>query len=84
MKDTLIKHKEVVIVCKESEPISKSYNDTLTTPKTNTIIKTIVNCISTKSSLVCISYGITSHIIETCHKQKERNINIMRNNVCNN
>jgi hypothetical protein len=70
-RDTLIKHKEVVIVCKESEPISKSYNDTLTTPKNNTTIKIIVSSISTKSSLVYISCGITNHTIETCHKQKK-------------
>jgi hypothetical protein len=71
-RDILIKHKEVVIVCKENGPISKIYNDTLITQKTNTVIKTIISSISTKSSLVCISCGITSHTIETCHKQKKK------------
>jgi hypothetical protein len=41
-RDALIKHKEIVIVCKESGLISKNYNGTLTTLKTNTTIKQLL------------------------------------------
>jgi hypothetical protein len=42
-QDTLIEHKEVVIVVKKVDLyINSSYNVLLTTPKDNTIVKSIV------------------------------------------
>jgi hypothetical protein len=42
-KDTLIEHKEVVVVCEENGPINLSYNVLLTTPKANIIVKLVVH-----------------------------------------
>jgi hypothetical protein len=55
--DTLIKHKEVVVACEESGPISLSYNVLQTTPEANTIVKPIVPIVITKSSLTCTNCG---------------------------
>jgi hypothetical protein len=66
--DTLIKHKEVVVVCEENEPISMNYNVLLTTPKANAGVKPTV---TTKSTLTCTNCGKTSHLVETCHNNKK-------------
>ncbi len=48
-------HKEVVVICEENGLVIISYNVILTTPNINTITKTIVNNIPTKSLLICIN-----------------------------
>jgi hypothetical protein len=63
--NTLIKHKEVAIVCEESEPISMSYNTLLTTPKPNAKSKPIVPTMTVKSTLTYTNCGKTNHIVET-------------------
>jgi len=70
-KNTLIKHKEVVVVCKESGPSSLSYNVLLITPKANIIVKLIVPIVTTKSTLTCTNYGKTDHSVETYHYRKK-------------
>jgi hypothetical protein len=52
-KDTLIEHKEAIVVCEESGPISLSYNVLLTTPKANTIAKPVVPIVIIKSTSTC-------------------------------
>jgi len=68
--NTLIEHKEIVVVCAESGPISLSYNVLLTTPKANIIIKPIVPIVIVKSTLTCTNCGKTGHSVETCHNRK--------------
>jgi hypothetical protein len=70
-RNTLIEHKEVVVVCEESGPISLNYNVLLTTPKTNTIVKHVVHVVTTISTLASTNYGKISHSIETYHNQKK-------------
>jgi len=41
-RNSLIKHKEVVIVCEESGHINLSYNVLLSTPEVNIIVKRVV------------------------------------------
>jgi hypothetical protein len=41
-RNTLIEHREIVIICEESGPIRMNYNALLTTPKANEIIKHVV------------------------------------------
>ncbi len=50
------KHKEAVVICEESGLVTISYNVILTPPNINTIPKTIVSNISTKSLLICINF----------------------------
>ncbi len=49
-RNTLIEHKEIVVVCEESGPVSLSFNALLTTLKANTVVKPIVHVVTTKST----------------------------------
>jgi hypothetical protein len=69
-RNTLIKYKEVVVVCEESGPINLSYIVLLTTPEANVLVKPIVLIIIVKSTLTCTSCGKTNHSVETCHNRK--------------
>jgi hypothetical protein len=69
-RNTLIEHKETVIVCEENGLVSLNYNVLLTTPKINTIIKPIVPVVTVKLILPCINCGKTNHSIETYHNRK--------------
>jgi hypothetical protein len=46
--NTLIKHKEVAIVCEESEHVNMNYNILLTTPKANSGVKPIAPIVTAK------------------------------------
>jgi len=67
--NTLIEHKEVVVVCEESAPISLSYNVLLTTLEVNAIIKLVVLVVTAKSTLTCTNCGKIRHSVETYHKR---------------
>ncbi len=69
-RDTLIEHKEVVVVCEKNGFVSLSSNVLLTTPKANTIVKPIIHVVITKSTLTCAKCGKTGHTLETCHNKK--------------
>ncbi len=43
MRNTLIEHKEVIVVCDKNGPINISYNVILTTPETNVGVKLVVH-----------------------------------------
>jgi len=70
-RDTLIEHKEVVVVCEESGHVSLSSNVLLTTPKANTIVKLVIPNVTTKLTLTCTNCGKTCHTLETCHNKKK-------------
>jgi hypothetical protein len=55
--DTLIKHKEAIVVSKENGLVSLDYNVLLMTPKTNTIVNLTVLVVITKSTLTCTNCG---------------------------
>ncbi len=63
-RNTLIKHKEIVIICEENGPFNLSYNVLLTTLKANTIVKLVVLVVIIISSSTCINCG------KTCHNMK--------------
>ncbi len=73
-RDTLIEHKEVVIVCEESGPISLSYNVLLTTPKANIIAKLIVPIVIAKSTSTYTNHGKISHTLKTYHNKKREEV----------
>jgi hypothetical protein len=70
-RNTLIEHKEVVIVCEESGPVNMNYNALLTTPKANVRMKPIVVAVITKSTLTYTNCGKIGHLVETCHNIKK-------------
>ncbi len=69
-KNTLIEHKEIVVVCKESGHVNMSYNVLLTTLEANAGVKLVVLVVIVKSTLTCTNYGKTNHSMETCHNKK--------------
>jgi hypothetical protein len=73
-RDTLIEHKEAIIVCEESGPISLSCNVLLTTPKANTIAKPIVPIVIAKSTSTYTNYGKINHTFKTYHNKKRKEL----------
>jgi len=71
-RDTLIEHKEAIVVCEENGPISMSYNVLLTTPDINTVAKPTIHVVTTKSTSTCTNCGKTNHTLGTCHNRKKR------------
>ncbi len=71
-RDTLIKHKEVIIICEESGPVSLNCNVLLTTLEANIIIKHVIFIIIAKSTLTSTNCGKTCHTLETCHNWKKK------------
>jgi hypothetical protein len=69
-RNTLIEHKEIVIVCEESGLVSMIYNVLLTQLKANASVKLVVLVVIVKLALTCTNYGKTSHSVETCHNKK--------------
>jgi hypothetical protein len=69
-RNTLIEHKEVVVVCEENGPISLSYNALLTTLEANTVVEHVVHVVTIQSTLTCTNYGKINHSMATCHNRK--------------
>jgi hypothetical protein len=69
-KNTLIEHKEVVIVCEESGLVSLSYNALQTTLEANVVVKPVVPIVTTKSTLTYTNCGKISHLMKTYHNRK--------------
>jgi hypothetical protein len=69
-RNTLIKHKEVLIVCEESGPIRLNYNVLLTTLEANVVVKHVVPIVTAKSTLTYTNCGKIDHSMETCHNMK--------------
>jgi hypothetical protein len=71
-KNILIKHKEVVVICEESGPISLNYNVILNTLEVNIVVKHVILTIIAKSTLTCTNSGKIDHSMEICHNRKKR------------
>ncbi len=73
-KNTLIEHKEDVIVCEESGPVSMSYNALLTTLETNVRVKPVIPTMTAKLALTYTDCGKIGHSMETCHNRKKKKV----------
>jgi hypothetical protein len=71
-KNTLIEHKEAIVVCEESGHVSMNYNALLTTLQVNAIVKHVVHVVTTKSTLTCTNCGKIGHSMETYHNRKRK------------
>jgi hypothetical protein len=69
-RDTLIEHKETIVVCEESGPVNLSYNSLLTTLEANIVLKPIIPVVIAKSTLTYTNCGKTCHSLETYHNKK--------------
>jgi len=74
-RNTLIWHKEAIIVCEESGLLTMNYNALLTTPKTNIRVKPVIPAMTTKLAITCTNCGKIGHSVETCHNQKKKGTN---------
>jgi hypothetical protein len=70
-KDTLIEHKETILICEENGHVSLSYNDLLTTLEANIVIEPVVRIAIAKSSLTCTNYGKIGHSLKTYHNREK-------------
>ncbi len=75
-KNTLIKHKEVVVICEESGMVIANYNALRTHPKSKLVAQPSVTYITFKQHLTCSNCGKISHAKETCHKIKKENLTV--------
>jgi hypothetical protein len=71
-RDTLIKHKEAVVICEKNGHISLSYNALLITLEVNIIVKPILPVVTVKSSLIYANCGKACHTLETYHNKKKK------------
>jgi len=60
-QNTLIGHKETVIICEESGLVSLNYNVLLTTLNVNIVTKPVVFVVTTKSTTIYINCGKIGH-----------------------
>lgn len=70
-RDTLIKHKEVVVICEENGSIITNYNALIIQPKSKLVAQPIVHFTMTKQPLTCSNYGKTCRAKETYHNMKK-------------
>jgi len=70
-RDTLIEHKETIVVCEESGHVSLNYNVMLTTPKANTIFEPVLLVVTTKLILTCTNCDKIDHSVKTYHNMKK-------------
>jgi hypothetical protein len=71
-KNTLIKHKEAIVICEESELVSLSYNALITTLEVNIVVKPIILIVIAKSTLTRTNCGKIGHLVNTCHNRKRK------------
>jgi hypothetical protein len=71
-KNTLIEHKEDVVICEENGLVSLNFNVLLTTLEVNAIVKLVVPTAIAKSTLTCTNCGKTGHSMETCHNKEKK------------
>jgi hypothetical protein len=69
-KNTLIKHKEAIVICEESELVCLNYNALITTLEANTMVKHVVPIVIAKSTLTCTNCGKIRHLVDTCYNRK--------------
>jgi hypothetical protein len=70
-RDTLIEHKETIVLCEENGLINLSFNVLLTTQEANIVAKLVILVAITKLALTCSNCGKTCHTFETCHNIKK-------------
>jgi uncharacterized Zn finger protein len=68
--NTLIKHKEVVMICEESGPIITKYNTLVTHLESKLITQPIITSTTSKLMLTCSNCGKFGHVKETYHNKK--------------
>ncbi len=77
-RNTLVKHKEAIMICKESGPNIANYNVLITQLESKSVAQPIVTYTIAKQQLTYSNCGKTSHAKETCHnKKKERSIDVI-------
>jgi hypothetical protein len=63
-QNTLIGHKETVIICEESGLVSLNYNVLLTTLEVSVVVKPVIIVVIVKSTSTCIKCDRTCHTFE--------------------
>ncbi len=56
-RDTLIKHKEIVVICEKNGPIIANYNILITQLESKLIAQPIITYTTSRQQLTCSNYG---------------------------
>jgi hypothetical protein len=60
-KYTLIKHKEITMICEESGLVIENYNVLITQPKSKLVAQPIIIYTTARQHLTCSKYGKIDH-----------------------
>jgi hypothetical protein len=74
MKDTLIKHKEAIVIYEESGLVIANYNVLIIQPKSKPVAQFIVTYTIAKQQLTYSNCGKIGHAKETCHNKKREEL----------
>jgi len=69
-RDTVIKHKEIIVICEKSEMVIGNKNYLLTQLDSKSTTQSIVSYTITNQPLTCSKCGKIGHAKEICHNKK--------------
>jgi mannitol/fructose-specific phosphotransferase system IIA component (Ntr-type) len=72
-RNTMIKHKEIIIICEENGPIITNYNALIIRPKSKLVAQPIVTYTTTKQQLTCSSCDKIGHAKKKIIIGREKN-----------
>jgi hypothetical protein len=75
-RDTLIKHKEAIVICEESGLVIINYNALIIQPESKLVAQPIVTYTTFKQQLTCLNCGKMGHAKKTCHNKKKEELTI--------
>lgn len=73
-RNTLIKHKELVVICEESRLVITNYDTLIIQPLSKPVTWPIVTYTTSKQQLTRSNYGKTNHAKKTCHNGKREEV----------
>jgi hypothetical protein len=72
-RNTLIKHKEIIVICEECGPIITNYNVLITQPNSKLVAQPIVTYTTTNQQLTCSNYDEIGHAKKPMIIGREKN-----------
>ncbi len=76
VRNTLIKHKETIIIYEESGSVIINYNALISHPTSKLVAQLVITYTTAKQQLTCSNCGKTSHSKETCHNRKRKELTV--------
>jgi hypothetical protein len=71
IRNTLIKHKEIVVICEESRLVIANHHTLITQPKSKLVAQHVVTYTIARQQLTCSNYGKIGHVEKPRHNKKK-------------